>query len=345
MKSHSFDILCFGSITLDTFLKPSESIKISNEENFHFPVGDKIQVESIFKSCGGSAANTSIGFSKMGFQSAAFGFIGDDEVGNYILNVLETNNVRRDFLTIRKNSPSSFSMVLTTPEGRRTIFHYKNPKEDFEPHHLLKAPITKAVYVGHVSEKSEDMICSIPKWKKQGGCFFAWNPGETQIQKGFKAFAEILPHTDLLIMNKEEAAKFSGESFVLRERSKFTEKELGKHVIIENEFQPRRLFDVRNIAQKLLKTGIKTLVITDAKRGAQLFDQKGNHFYVAAPDVDIQSTLGAGDAFSVGFISAVLKDQSIENQLRWGTLNAGSVIQKFGAQKGQLTLSVLKKLL
>ena len=48
-------------------------------------------------------------------------------------------------------------------------------------------------------------------------------------------------------------------------------------------------------------------------------------------------TLGAGDAFSVGLIAAALKGFSSEKQLYWGNANATSVVQKFGAQGGQLT--------
>ena len=46
---------------------------------------------------------------------------------------------------------------------------------------------------------------------------------------------------------------------------------------------------------------------------------------------------GAGDSFSSGFLSGIIKNLSIEKALKWGILNSGFCIQKLGAQNGLLT--------
>ncbi|MEM3738674.1 MAG: carbohydrate kinase family protein, partial [Thermoplasmata archaeon] len=53
--------------------------------------------------------------------------------------------------------------------------------------------------------------------------------------------------------------------------------------------------------------------------------------------VPVVSTLGAGDAFTVGFISALAKGRDIETALKVGSANGASVVQQFGAKYGLLT--------
>ncbi len=147
---------------------------------------------------------------------------------------------------------------------------------------------------------------------------------------------------DLLIVNREEA-----EYFTKLKAKKLTIKSpglIGRKVIAGSEVLTKEIFDVRALAQKFMRTGVQTVVITDCKNGAQLFTQH-QHLWCPSPKVKIASTLGAGDAFSVGIVAALLHEKSAEEQLRWATASAGSVIQKFGAQEGQATMRTLREFL
>jgi sugar/nucleoside kinase (ribokinase family) len=53
--------------------------------------------------------------------------------------------------------------------------------------------------------------------------------------------------------------------------------------------------------------------------------------------------LGAGDAFAVGAFGATLLGKNSTTRLSWGTKNAISVIQSFGAQNGQIPLEEIEK--
>ena len=53
--------------------------------------------------------------------------------------------------------------------------------------------------------------------------------------------------------------------------------------------------------------------------------------------VDVVGKTGAGDAYTAGFLAAVLNGQLIEEAMRWGALDGASVIQKIGAEEGLLT--------
>jgi ribokinase len=189
------------------------------------PLGDKIKVTHAFQSCGGSAANTSIGFSKMGFRTGIIGFIGDDEAAQYITTILQKKNVNTNHLEIGQHGFSSFSVILNASNGQRTVFHHRNTQEDFDPRHIFNAK-SNALYIGHLYGKSEDMLQAIPEWKSNNRSrIIAWNPGKTQFQKGIDSFSEIFPFIDVLVLNKEEAMKFSRQKKFQKYRRNFSRKE------------------------------------------------------------------------------------------------------------------------
>ena len=342
-KNDYFDVLTFGSITLDTFVHLCGFDKpLHDKKNFIVPIGEKIPICTAFKSTGGSSINCSMGFKSLGLKVGTFGFVGTDEIGTFILNQIKKQKIPADFITVSKNSVSSFSVVLNTEDGRRSILHYRDPKEDFNAHHLLRAPLTRAVYIGHMYTVSEDMLSAIPKWKKEKKGIVAWNPGKTQFTQGFKKFKKIFPSIDVLILNREESEQFTGLKAKKLNIRKATPEQIGTRIKINPAHITENIYDVRNIAKKFIEGGVSCVIITDGGHGAQLFDKK-NHFFAAAPNVKIKSTLGAGDAFSVGVVSSVLSHRPVSEWLVWGTWSSGCVLQELGTHKNLLTISKLKK--
>ncbi len=325
-----FDICTFGSITLDLFIE-SDEISVFDQK-FIFPVGDKIGIDKMHKFIGGGAANSVVGFRKAGLNAAIFGILGNDFEAKFIETKLKKEKVETKFLTKTKNSDSSFSVVLMAKDGRRTIFHHRSTSQDFGADILENIPQTRAIYVSHLYDKKQEFLKKLPEIKKRN-ILIAWNPGKTQFKAGFKTFENIFPVIDVLILNVEEAEFFTGLKSTRIKR--FDSKILGKKVVIGKESVNKYFSDVRNISQKFLKAGVKKIVITDGAQGAQLFDDT-KHFFSPAPNVPRECTLGAGDAFSVGLVSAILNNKDLPTQIRWATLNASSVIQKFGAQNGLL---------
>ena len=55
------------------------------------------------------------------------------------------------------------------------------------------------------------------------------------------------------------------------------------------------------------------------------------------------STLGAGDAFASTFTAVYSQTNDIEKSLKYASVNAASVVEHFGAQKGFLTFDEIKK--
>jgi len=338
---NTFDILTCGSITLDTFVEPSEMDivkKEGEEDTMAFEIGQKIRMRTVARHVGGGAANTAVGFSKMGFKTVCLGTIGKDDHGDFIQHQLKSAKVETKFLNIQKDAPSSASIIFMTPDGRRTVFNERTTHGKFD-HFPHGVPHTRALYLGHLDEIETGIFDHLQTWKeKNPKSIIAWNPGKTQFSLGLKHFKNILHLIDLLILNVEEAELFA----------KKQAKEMPTSALKTKPLFPthrKTIADVRTHAQMFLEAGVKNVFITDGIGGAQYFGVDGTHLYLPAyENVPSISTLGAGDSFSVGVLSAFLHEKDPATQLIWGSANASSVIQQFGAQEGQLTCADMKNM-
>ncbi len=336
----TFDIITCGSITLDTFIEPAEMEilkKKGSEDLMAFEIGQKIRMHTVARHIGGGAANTAVGFAKMQFRTLCLGTVGDDDHGDFIKHRLKKMHVETKFLNVQKDTPSSASIIFMTPDGQRTVFNERTTHGKFEqfPHGI---PHAKALYVGHLDETEMGIFANLSEWKKENPeSIIAWNPGKTQFKRGLSYFKNILPLIDILILNVEEA-----ELFTKKKASQIRISQLRTKPLFKTK--NTHIADLEKIAQTFLQSELKNVFITDGIRGAQYFGV--NHAPIYAPaydEIPAISTLGAGDSFSVGVVSAFLKGKDPATQLRWGSLNAGSVVQKFGAQEGQLTLREVEK--
>jgi sugar/nucleoside kinase (ribokinase family) len=238
---------------------------------------------------------------------------------------------------VQKDVPSSASIIFMTPDGRRTVFNERTTHGKFD-HFPHGVPLSKALYIGHLDEIEMEIFDHLESWKnKNPNSIIAWNPGKTQFKRGLNFFKNIFPLIDLLILNVEEAELFTGKKSRTIKLS-----DLKKTPLLPTK--NTEITDVQDLASVFINAGVKQVFITDGIHGAQYFDSEGVHIYSPSyEDMTSVSTLGAGDSFSVGVVTAFLKGKNPATQLLWGSANAGSVVQKFGAQEGQLTLKEIKK--
>ncbi len=343
-----FDILTFGSITLDILIPLPEDcgvdiIEKNTDKFLEVPLGEKIKVEQSLTLCGGGAANSAVGFSKLGLHSAIFGVMGDKSNRGFLISHLKEAGVCTDYITFAENQMSSFSVILNSHEGERTVFHRRTMSENFNREVLLSAPDSRAIYISHLYNGPDGMLDALPDWKVKHDEIIGWNPGKTQFKKGFEAFKKIFPAIDIMVLNVEEAEKFTELKSAKIKSDNYSVEKIGIKISGKTEAKTEFLSDVREIAKKFLKAGIGTVVITDGGRGAQIFD-KDNHFYSPAQEAHRVDTLGAGDAFSTGIIAARLHGKNLQEQILWGNYASNAVIGAYGAQAGQLWLEEMERL-
>lgn len=347
MSKPKFDVLTFGSIVLDIIVRVPETAPTRidlDEYTWEIPLGDKIRVDESKLSLGGGSGNSSTGFSKLGLKSAIFGVVGDRENQKFLLHHLHDAGVNTKYLTHVKDETSSLSVILNSHIGDRTVFHKRTTCAALGGKDAKDLPSARAIYTAHLYDCTEPILEQIPTWKgQQTDAIWGWNPGKTQFKKGFSHFKHLFPFVDALILNKEEAEQFSGlKANKVELEGEYPEEVLGKRIWVPSEANNEYLYDVWDIAQHFLDAGVKTVAITDGIRGAQVFNGE-EHYFSPCQIAKRKDTLGAGDAFSVGLLSAKLHGKDLATQIRWANENANSVIQYIGAQQGQLTLKEMEK--
>jgi sugar/nucleoside kinase (ribokinase family) len=142
---------------------------------------------------------------------------------------------------------------------------------------------------------------------KKTGTKLGFNPGNKQIAERKQGLYDLIKHTEVLIVNVEEGQR------IARTKTK----------------------DIKTLAKKLYKLGPKELIITDGRNGSYAFD--GTRLYQSDiyPGPRVEAT-GAGDSFAAAYIGARMYGKSIEEGLRWGSVNSAEVVLHIGPTPGLL---------
>jgi len=310
MENNQYDLLSIGDATVDVFMTPTESETLcqldDKECKICFSYGDKIPVKNLEFTIGGNAANNAVGASRLGVKDAIVLTLGDDTIGDLIVERLIKERVDITYVIRQPATSSNYSSVISY-SGERTIFSYHAPRSYEFP---VQLPVAPWVYLTSMGESFRPFYNHIVDWlKKNPSIKLAFNPGTWQIKTGTEGLRDVFSLTYMLYLNREEAEKFTGMT-----DSHGKEKEL---------------------LLAINKLGPKVPIITDGENGSFAFD--GQKFIKAGVfPVDVYERTGAGDSFGSGCVSALIKDKSLAEALLWGTLNSASVIGYVGAQKGLL---------
>ncbi|HDP73466.1 MAG TPA: carbohydrate kinase family protein [Candidatus Woesearchaeota archaeon] len=316
-----FDIISIGSATIDQFVYTDiQLIQIKSsslaKELIAYPLGSKILVERFHFFTGGSASNTSVGFSRLGLKAGCISNIGLDYYGEIILKELKKEKVA--FLgSTDKSHPTGFSVILDSFAKDRTILAYKGANDFLTSKPLSPSELTaKALYVGSLAgnafNEGVKLIKSIKANSREHTTVF-FNPSAYIADKGLPFLSKYLPLVDCLILNKEEA-----------------------RLLVENP----HLSKPEDIITALYLRTKKPIAMTDGANGAFYYNGKSFH-HKKARKIKVLESTGAGDAFSVGFCFGILSGKTPATCLAYGIKNSESVIRHIGAKNNLLKKSTI----
>ncbi len=311
-----FDIVTIGGAVQDLFfVSPDYEVR---DDDLIFTWGEKFVVDDLVQDVGGGACNSAVGFSRLGLNTAIWARVADDPAGDFILRRLKNEKVSLDFVDLVEGGTTSLSSIFVDETGERSIVMFRNGNDELDPDCINFEKIFDShwLFVAELTGDPTPLITQISKEAQKKNVKLAFVPGLDQLEQGVEVLKEILQRTEVLIFNDYEAGKLLGRGESLR----YSEDE------------------VKEMLRELSSFGVKIVVITKDVDGAQAFDGKMFYNHPAPRVGKIVDTTGAGDAFAAGFVGALVKDQSVEEALELGTKNAGSVIQKFGAQTGLITV-------
>lgn len=276
-----------------------------------YPLGEKIIIEHLDEQVGGGGTNTAVAFSRLGFQTAYLGKIGQDDSGLSVFRLLKKENV--DFVgTLGKSTGTS--IILDSIATDRTILAFKgcNNHLDFNEIHQTKLK-TKWFYFSSMMGKSLKTLFKLSQFASENNIKIVFNPSCYLAELGVQKLKVILDNTNIIILNKEEAEILVGKD------------------------------SINNVLSKLRALVKSYAVITDGAKGAYCTDGESVLFAKPLKNVKILETTGAGDAFASGFSAGIISGKDMKTAFRMGFIESEAVIEAYGAKNNLLSKGMLQK--
>lgn len=304
-------VVSLGSLTLDLFFQ-DRSLTIS-KKRFFLAIGGKYVVEKFSQAVGGGGGNVAVGLSRAGIKSAVWSEIGTGGVSQLIIGKLVEEGVTVDLLE-KKPEFTNVSAILLSPQGERTIINHRSHECEltFGPAVKTALQTSRALYLGNMPELPLALRVGILKYAKQHRLTTFLNLGVKDCRLRLSKLRDLFENVDYLIVNRYELADIL--------------------MIPPNELVPKLI----NYQSQVFHNPAAFLVITDGQFGAFSQSSSSIDHQEAIPVQKVVDATGAGDAFTSGFVSGVLYQQTLPACLLAGVRNAASVIQIVNAQDGLL---------
>ena len=318
-----YSVLTVGESTIDAFMslaQPSSLHSDGAHGGICFKLGEKIDVDRYDFTIGGNATNVAVGLTRLGVKSTLVSETGDDEFSIKIRNCLASEHIERLWVN-QIHGASNFSVIINYG-GDRTIF-----VQDIEREHDFQFEDVTAdmVYLTSLGREWQEPYKRAVEFAKKNGSKLAFNPGSRQLREGEETVKFVLKHTETLFINKEE----------------------GEHLL----YGQKKVDSANNkeymeeLLTKLTKLGPKMVVLTNGKHGSYAIDEQGKYYYQELTPGKIVERTGAGDAFASGFLAGALHGQCLPDSMKWGSVNAASVVGHVGAQAGLLNKEEMEELM
>lgn len=315
------DFFAIGDIVTEPFIRlkdASTHCRIDTKQcELCMRFGDKIPYESATVCAAvGNASNAAVSAARLGLSSALRAYTGDDRYGSEMLEVLKSENVSTDYMVTEVGKKSNYHYVLWYETDRTILVKH----EDFSYTVPTLSASPKWIYLSSLAANSAPYHDAIASWlTEHPDTKLAFQPGTFQMKLGTETLAPLYKRATFFVCNKEEAAHILG-------------------IPVTD--------DVKALMRGLADMGPKIVVVTDGTNGAYAYD--GTRYLRVPMYPDERGPFertGAGDAFASTVVAALALGKPLDEALLWGPINAMSVVQEVGAQKGLLTRDALLQFL
>jgi 1-phosphofructokinase family hexose kinase len=246
---------------------------------------------------GGKGINVSRAVSKLGVKNRALFFSGGEN-GLKIERLLENEGVESVVVRIEE-------------ETRENVKLYGEDSKEEIRINESGAPITKEslIKLEEILKKIDEnsyvvMSGTIPEGVEDD--FYLKTAAMLKRDKS----AKIIIDADLDVMKKALEA----QPFMIKPNTEELKRLLGENA------------GVKEFVEMAEKHAIEYAFLTDGKNGAYLYHEK-RLYSVKSPKVNAVTTLGAGDSFIGGFISALSKKETLINSLKTATATAAAKVE------------------
>lgn len=260
--------------------------------------GETVLGESFKTVPGGKGANQAVAAARLGAEVTMIGCVGDDQLGQDILQNFKNNNVNIQYMASITGMESGTAHIILA-EGDNSIVVVKAANDQVTPAYVDQAA---------AAIQSADIVMIQQEI-----------PAETVVR-----VSEICTEAGVpLLLNPAPARQI--EQSVLDQLAYIT----------PNEHEAAIVFEGMEL-QEALRSYANRLFITEGSSGVRYYDGE-QEVVVPTYKVEAVDTTGAGDTFNAAFGVALAEGKSLKESLTFANRAASLSVTKFGAQGGMPT--------
>jgi sugar/nucleoside kinase (ribokinase family) len=295
-----FDVLTFGDLCVDLIMTgPDVTPRFGQVEKL---------VEDYTLEMGGSCSIFACQAARLGLRTAILGRVGDDSFGRLVVRRLQECGVDTRYVTIDPQLKTGLGIALCQ-DNDRAILTYMGSINVLQPQDVTVDLLASARHLHHGSYYLHTgLLPGIPaifRQARQLGLTTSldtnWDPQEQWTAN----LADVLPNTDILMPNEQEARFISGRHSLAESLACFHDQ------------------------------GVK-LVTVKLGAGGALVDDGKTVLRRAVTPVSGGDSIGAGDSFDAGFLAGWLRGLPLERCLELACACGSSVAAQVGGLAGQL---------
>ena len=271
-------------------------------------------IDEIRITAAGTSAGTSVDLAKLGCKVTAVGAVGNDEMGNILIGILNRHGVNTKYIVRKDGVQTSGTILPIRPNGERPALHVMGSNASFCFDDVPVDLIAKAdfVHVGgfYLMPKFDgpDTVKTL-KLAKSSGAITTMDILGVKQEKMAEKIAPCMPYLDYFMPNLEEAGMITG------------------------------LSDPDEMCRYFLSAGAKNVILKMGERGSLILSSNGERIRVPAFKVKLVDTTGCGDAWSAGFIAGLSLNMSISKAAQLGSACGSLVASGLGSDAGIIDLA------
>lgn len=316
MSDTRYDVIGIGNAIVDIIGRCDDDFLVKHDApKGHMRLVDADTVSALYSDMGpaveisgGSAANTLVGVSSFGGNSAFIGKVAGDEFGKIFAHDIRAAGVAFNSKAVDGKDPTSRSLILVTPDGERTMNTFLGISTDID-HGEVDPDAIKASKIVYLE-----------------GYLFDRPDAKAAFRQAVKIAREA---------GRKVALTLSDGFCVDRHRGEFVELiRDGVDILFANEDEIKSLYETDDFEEAVRRTLADTdlAALTRSALGSVIIS-KGERIEIPVDPVEkVEDTTGAGDLYAAGFLYGVATGKDLATAGRLGSIAATEVISHMGAR-------------
>ena len=251
--------------------------------------------ESFISNLGGKGANQACAIKFLGGDIEFYASVGNDDNGKRVQNFLNSVDLKANLKISDKNTGVA-SITIDTKNAENRIIIVQGANADIYPSDIDQIDFSKYDFLLMQLENPVETIVHAMRRAKEAGLTVLLNPAPYhELPK------EAFQYIDYFIPNEHELDGYVPDVYGFEEK-----------------------------ARKLIKQGVKKVIITLGRNGSMYVDEKSS-FNVEAVRVNAVDTTAAGDCYCGAFLVGLADDLDIKDAMKFASKASSVAVTRKGA--------------